>query len=106
MTAVASAHQAYFAQPEGGPGANRFEPDLGGPGMTVRVQWEYLPRHPGTTELERAPLHLARGHSLPQPHAVGNAPDVPGVQGVLTLDDALNQAFDLAFGRDRPSPHS
>ncbi|GAP50274.1 uncharacterized protein SAZU_5130 [Streptomyces azureus] len=58
---------------------------------------QVVPRHPGTTELERAPLRLARGHTPPQSYAAGNAPDVAGAQGVLTLDDALNQTFDHGF---------
>ena len=55
---------------------------------------QVVPRHPGTTELEGVRLHLPRGHPLPQPNAVGDAPDVAGAQGVLALDDALNQTFD------------
>ncbi|MCX4594763.1 LarC family nickel insertion protein [Streptomyces sp. NBC_01549] len=35
-----SAQQAYFTEPDGSCGANRFEPNLGGPGTTVCVQRE------------------------------------------------------------------
>lgn len=38
-----SAHQAHLAQPDGGGRADRFEPNLGGPGETVCVERE----HPG-----------------------------------------------------------
>ena len=79
--------------PDGGQGQVRT-------GVPVGVQQageelvQVVPRHPGATELERVPLHLPRGHPLPQPHAVGDAADVAGAQGVLALDDALNQTFD------------
>nr|WP_199834798.1 hypothetical protein [Streptomyces sp. NRRL WC-3618] len=55
---------------------------------------QVVPRHPGTAELEGVRLHLPCGHPLPQPDAVGDAPDVAGAQGVLALDDALNETFD------------